>query len=131
LGDFKGSFIDDLPGGLRHLGPPSFRRQGPGTLRAPMVSSCGGYVFCDLMLSVCMLAPSCFLGAILHLFAVLIVYFFIVGTAGAVHVPCVAWTPFRSLEQIGPLAVFVLFQLVEGDQFLRDFGGFGTIFGVV
>eukprot|EP00924_Labyrinthula_sp_SR-Ha-C_P005826 maker-scaffold_14-snap-gene-6.51-mRNA-1 protein AED:0.04 eAED:0.04 QI:0/0.33/0.42/1/0.66/0.57/7/762/737 len=39
--------------------------------------------------------------------------FFVIGTAGAVRVPVVGWTPFRSLEQIGPLLVFLGFQVLE------------------
>lgn len=38
--------------------------------------------------------------------------FVFVGTACAVQVPVVGWSPFRSAEQLGPLAVFVLIQLV-------------------
>ena len=39
--------------------------------------------------------------------------FYIVGTALAVQVPVVGWTPIRSLEQLGPLFVFFGMQLVE------------------
>jgi len=39
--------------------------------------------------------------------------FYIVGTALAVQVPVVGWTPIRSLEQLGPMAVFVGFQMIE------------------
>ena len=37
--------------------------------------------------------------------------FFLVGTAGAVQIPVVGWTPLRSLEQIGPLLVFFGYQV--------------------
>jgi dolichyl-diphosphooligosaccharide--protein glycosyltransferase len=36
---------------------------------------------------------------------------FIVGTAGAVQVPVVGWTPIKSMEQIGPLLVFCAYQV--------------------
>lgn len=39
--------------------------------------------------------------------------FFLVGTIGAMQVPVIGWTPLRSLEQLGPLAVFVAMQAVE------------------
>lgn len=38
--------------------------------------------------------------------------FYIVGTAGAVQIPVVGWTPLRSLEQIGPLGVFLGYQVL-------------------
>lgn len=38
--------------------------------------------------------------------------FFIVGTIGALQVPIVGWAPLQSLEQLGPMAVFL------GIQFL-------------
>jgi len=39
--------------------------------------------------------------------------FFVVGTFGATHVPCILWAPFKSQEQLGPLAVFFLLQCLE------------------
>ena len=39
--------------------------------------------------------------------------FYIVGTTLAIQVPVVGWTPIRSLEQLGPMAVFVGFQMIE------------------
>ncbi len=36
---------------------------------------------------------------------------YIVGTAGAIQVPVVGMSPFRSMEQIGPLAVFGVMQV--------------------
>lgn len=39
--------------------------------------------------------------------------FYIVGTALAIQVPVVGWTPLKSLEQLGPCAVFCAFQLLE------------------
>ncbi|GAX74108.1 hypothetical protein CEUSTIGMA_g1557.t1 [Chlamydomonas eustigma] len=38
--------------------------------------------------------------------------FFIVGTAGAIQVPVVSWTPLKSMEQIAPLAVFGAYQIL-------------------
>jgi dolichyl-diphosphooligosaccharide--protein glycosyltransferase len=39
--------------------------------------------------------------------------FYVIGTSLAVHVPVVGWAPLRSLEQLGPLAVFGGFQLLR------------------
>jgi dolichyl-diphosphooligosaccharide--protein glycosyltransferase len=39
--------------------------------------------------------------------------FYIIGTTGALHVPVVGWQPLRSLEQLGPLGVFVGYQILE------------------
>ena len=49
--------------------------------------------------------------------------FFVVGTLGAIQVPCVAWTPLKSMEQIGPLGVFGMFQLLELCELLRRHKG--------
>eukprot|EP00928_Gymnodinium_smaydae_P017058 TRINITY_DN1649_c0_g3_i1.p1 TRINITY_DN1649_c0_g3~~TRINITY_DN1649_c0_g3_i1.p1 ORF type:complete len:900 (-),score=113.24 TRINITY_DN1649_c0_g3_i1:201-2597(-) len=38
--------------------------------------------------------------------------FFVIGTAGAMQIPVVGWTPLRSLEQIGPLGVFFGYQVL-------------------
>jgi dolichyl-diphosphooligosaccharide--protein glycosyltransferase len=39
--------------------------------------------------------------------------FYIVGTFLAMQVPVVGWAPFKSLEQLGPCAVFLGFQLLQ------------------
>ncbi|EEC43036.1 oligosaccharyl transferase [Phaeodactylum tricornutum CCAP 1055/1] len=39
--------------------------------------------------------------------------FYVVGTALAIQVPVVGWTPLKSLEQMGPLAAFLGMQLLE------------------
>lgn len=39
--------------------------------------------------------------------------FFVIGTLGATRVPVVGMTPFKSLEQMGPLLLFIIFQLFE------------------
>jgi len=57
--------------------------------------------------------------------------FFVIGTYGAIQVPVVGMTPLRSLEQMGPLLVFFIFQILafcdwrrrqrqmDADQFIR------------
>ena len=39
--------------------------------------------------------------------------FYVIGTAGAIQVPVVGWSPLKSLEQLGPCAVFLLIQAIE------------------
>ena len=48
--------------------------------------------------------------------------FYFIGTLGAVQVPVVNTTPLRSLEQMGPLLVFVGFQARNS---------FGAILGAI
>ena len=38
--------------------------------------------------------------------------FFLIGTAGAMQVPVIGWQPLQSLEQLGPLGVFLVLQLL-------------------
>ena len=38
---------------------------------------------------------------------------FVIGTMGAMRVPVVGWGPLKSTEQIGPLLVFIAFQILE------------------
>ena len=39
--------------------------------------------------------------------------FYIIGTAGAIQIPVVGWTPLKSLEQLGPFGVLIFLQLYE------------------
>jgi dolichyl-diphosphooligosaccharide--protein glycosyltransferase len=39
--------------------------------------------------------------------------FYVIGTLGAIQVPVVGWSPFKSMEQLGGLVVFVALQLLE------------------
>jgi len=45
--------------------------------------------------------------------------FYIIGTAGAVQIPVVGWQPLRSLEQMGPLLVFVGYQVLAFCDYQR------------
>ena len=45
--------------------------------------------------------------------------FYLVGTALAVQVPVVGWAPLKSLEQLGPCAVFGGFQLLQFCEFIK------------
>ena len=57
--------------------------------------------------------------------------FFIVGTCEALQIPVVGWQPLRSLEQIGPLGVFLGFQALAFCDFWRHRGLFRTTEGFV
>mmetsp|Transcript_121783 Transcript_121783/g.190232 ORF Transcript_121783/g.190232 Transcript_121783/m.190232 type:complete len:756 (+) Transcript_121783:1-2268(+) len=46
--------------------------------------------------------------------------FYTIGTAGATFVPVVGWAPLRSLETIAPLAVFIVYQLLQLCDVLRQ-----------
>eukprot|EP01129_Flabellula_baltica_P013803 TRINITY_DN648_c0_g1_i1.p1 TRINITY_DN648_c0_g1~~TRINITY_DN648_c0_g1_i1.p1 ORF type:complete len:736 (+),score=167.01 TRINITY_DN648_c0_g1_i1:144-2351(+) len=56
--------------------------------------------------------------------------FFIIGTAGAIQFPIVGLQPLKSMEQIGPLAVFLgmqvlqLAEMLRGDKSDREFRSF-------
>jgi dolichyl-diphosphooligosaccharide--protein glycosyltransferase len=43
--------------------------------------------------------------------------FYVVGTALAIQVPVVGWAPLKSLEQLGPCAVFLGFQVLQFCEF--------------
>jgi len=45
--------------------------------------------------------------------------FYVIGTAGAIQIPVVGWTPLRSMEQIGPLGVFLGYQVLGFCDFQR------------
>ena len=92
-----------------------------GLAYVTMVASWGGYIFVLNLIG-------------LHAFVLLVLgrfsnklywaytLWYIVGTVGAVQVPVVGWTPLKSLEQLAPLGVFGLMQLLqlcENSLFLR------------
>lgn len=45
--------------------------------------------------------------------------FYIVGTALAIQVPVVGWTPLKSLEQLGPFVAFAAMQLIEYCEIMK------------
>eukprot|EP00931_Biecheleriopsis_adriatica_P046113 TRINITY_DN26462_c0_g1_i1.p1 TRINITY_DN26462_c0_g1~~TRINITY_DN26462_c0_g1_i1.p1 ORF type:complete len:792 (-),score=157.27 TRINITY_DN26462_c0_g1_i1:124-2160(-) len=44
---------------------------------------------------------------------------YVIGTYAATTVPVIGWTPLRSMEQMPSLLVFIVFQLLEGCDFVR------------
>jgi len=56
--------------------------------------------------------------------------FYVIGTTLAIQVPVVGWTPLKSLEQLGPAAVFLGFQVLqfcEMQKMKRKFSRFQAI----
>jgi len=84
-----------------------------------MVAAWGGYVFVVNMIG--MHAASLILfGRYSKKLHRAYTAFFIVGTTLAIQVPVVNLTPLRSLEQMGPLAVFLGMQLLEITEIIRE-----------
>ena len=69
-----------------------------------MVAVWGGYVFVLNMIG-------------LHAAVLVLLGRFSVGTALAIQVPVVGWAPLKSLEQLGPCAVFLGFQVLQFCEF--------------
>jgi len=77
-----------------------------------MVAAWGGYIFVVNMVgvhAVCMLFSGRYTEKIYKSYSL----FYVIGTLGATRVPVVGWAPLKSLEQLGPFFVFVLYQLME------------------
>jgi len=77
-----------------------------------MVAAWGGYVFVINLIG-CHAGILVLLGRFSTKLHRAYSAFYIVGTSLAIQVPVVGWAPLKSLEQLGPLAVFVGFQLLE------------------
>mmetsp|Transcript_4198 Transcript_4198/g.9524 ORF Transcript_4198/g.9524 Transcript_4198/m.9524 type:complete len:909 (+) Transcript_4198:99-2825(+) len=76
-----------------------------------MVAAWGGYIFVLNMIGVhalMLVALGRFNSGVYKAYTL----FFIIGTAGAIQIPVVGWQPLRSLEQLGPLGVFLGFQVL-------------------
>mmetsp|Transcript_83651 Transcript_83651/g.194503 ORF Transcript_83651/g.194503 Transcript_83651/m.194503 type:complete len:825 (-) Transcript_83651:179-2653(-) len=81
-------------------------------------SSWGGYIFVNNMVG---LHAAVLVGLGKYntgLYRAYSLYFFI-GTAGATLVPCIGWTPLRSLEQMPSLLVFLGYQVLEACDIYR------------
>ena len=83
-----------------------------------MVAAWGGYIFVINMVGVhaaALVALGYFNDSVYWAYTI----FYILGTYGAMHVPVVGWTPLKSLEQLGPCAVFVFYQTLQAGEFER------------
>jgi len=81
-----------------------------GLAYANMVAAWGGFIFVGNMVAV-HAALVVALGYYSSTLRIAYTWFFIVGTAIAVQIPVVNWSPFRSAEQLGLLLVFVVLQV--------------------
>jgi len=76
-----------------------------------MVATWGGYIFVINAIGVhalMLVALGRFNSGVYKAYSI----FYVIGTAGAIQIPVVGWTPLRSLEQIGPLGVFLGYQVL-------------------
>merc|ERR1719277_1178315 len=76
-----------------------------------MVLAWGGYIFVINMIGVhalLLVALGRFNSGVYRAYTL----FFVVGTLGAIQIPVVNWQPLRSLEQMGPLLVFIGYQVL-------------------
>merc|ERR1719230_2516172 len=83
-----------------------------------MVAAWGGYIFVLNMIGVhalILVGLGRFNSGVYKAYTL----FFVIGTAGAIQIPVVGWQPLRSLEQIGPLGVFLGYQSLEFCDFNR------------
>ncbi|KAL7566259.1 hypothetical protein ACA910_011319 [Epithemia clementina (nom. ined.)] len=83
-----------------------------------MVATWGGYVFVVNLIGVhaaSLVAMGRFRFEIWASYSI----FYVVGTSLAMQVPVVGWTPLKSLEQLGPAAVFLTYQIIFISELLR------------
>jgi dolichyl-diphosphooligosaccharide--protein glycosyltransferase len=74
-----------------------------------MVAAWGGYIFVLNMIGIHALMLVClgrFNSGVHKAYSI----FYCVGTFGAMQIPVVGWTPLRSIEQLGPMGVFLGYQ---------------------
>jgi dolichyl-diphosphooligosaccharide--protein glycosyltransferase len=83
-----------------------------------MVAAWGGYIFV-LNLIGAHAALLVLLGRFSNKVYLAYTLFYIVGTSLAIQVPVVGWAPLKSLEQLGPCAVFLGYQILQYCEMLR------------
>jgi dolichyl-diphosphooligosaccharide--protein glycosyltransferase len=84
-----------------------------------MVAAWGGYIFVLNMVGVhagILVLLGRFSYKLHHAYSL----FFIVGTAGALQIPVVGLAPFKSAEQLGPLGIFFLLQLLCVIEYMAE-----------
>jgi dolichyl-diphosphooligosaccharide--protein glycosyltransferase len=77
-----------------------------------MVAAWGGYIFVLNMIGVhtaCLVAMGRYSRKLCYSYCL----FYFIGTAGAMQVPVVGWTPLKSLEQLGPCLCFLIMVALE------------------
>jgi dolichyl-diphosphooligosaccharide---protein glycosyltransferase len=83
-----------------------------------MVATWGGYIFVLNLIGVhaAMLVG---LGRFSNKAWLAYSLFYVIGTALAIQVPVVGWAPLKSLEQLGPCAVFLAYQVLQLCEVVR------------
>ncbi|GMI05877.1 hypothetical protein TrLO_g5603 [Triparma laevis f. longispina] len=81
-----------------------------------MVAAWGGYVFVLNMVGV-HAAALIGLGRFSTKLHISYSLFYLIGTYGAIQIPVVGWTPLKSLEQLGPCAVFLGMQVIAAGEY--------------
>jgi dolichyl-diphosphooligosaccharide--protein glycosyltransferase len=83
-----------------------------------MVAAWGGYIFVVNLIgihAVMLVATGRFSTKIYTSYSL----FYALGTALAIQIPVVGWAPLKSLEQLGPAAVFLGFQLLQAVEVIK------------
>jgi dolichyl-diphosphooligosaccharide--protein glycosyltransferase len=83
-----------------------------------MVAAWGGYVFVLNLIGLhaaVLVAAGRFCNKVYLSYSV----FYVLGTALAIQIPVVGWTPLKSLEQLGPCAVFLGYQILQACEMIR------------
>lgn len=83
-----------------------------------MVAAWGGYIFVLNMVGVhaaFLVAAGRFSDKVYKSYT----FFYFIGTAMATRVPVVGWAPLKSLEQLGPCAVFFAYQLLKVCEYIK------------
>mmetsp|Transcript_71701 Transcript_71701/g.171253 ORF Transcript_71701/g.171253 Transcript_71701/m.171253 type:complete len:881 (+) Transcript_71701:56-2698(+) len=91
-----------------------------------MVAAWGGYIFVLNMIGVhalMLVLLGRFNSGVHKAYSI----FFFVGTLGAIQIPVVGMQPLRSLEQMGPLLVFIGYQVLAFSDFMRHKKKMGTM----
>jgi dolichyl-diphosphooligosaccharide--protein glycosyltransferase len=84
-----------------------------------MVAAWGGYVFVINLIGV-HAAVLVGLGRFNYKIYMAYSLFYVIGTALAIQVPVVGWTPLKSLEQLGPCVVFLGYQALMFCEVIRN-----------
>jgi len=83
-----------------------------------MVAAWGGYVFVINLIGVhagLLVVMGRFSDKVYRAYTL----FYVIGTALAIQIPVVGWTPLKSLEQLGPCAVFLGYQALQFCEIMR------------
>ena len=84
-----------------------------------MVASWGGYIFVLNLIGV-HAAALVIMGRFSPKVHMSYTLFYTIGTALAIQVPVVGWAPLKSLEQLGPCAVFLGYQILQFCEYVKE-----------